>query len=145
MNLNGDQKRILESLADVLIPPGDSMPSGTSLPSASRAGLAESCETVLDARPDLVSPLAKILASATRESPETYVAELRANQRRLFAVLTEVVAAAYFMNSEVLKQIGYDGQTARPLAAFDPASDMELLKPVLDRGVIYRAPKPVTR
>ena len=55
-----------------------------------------------------------------------------------YGILTEVVTAAYFMNLDVRKAVGYTGQGPSPL---DPRVDyMEdgLLESVIKRGPIYR-------
>ena len=56
----------------------------------------------------------------------------------LDGILTEVVTAAYFMNPDVRRALGYTGQGPTPL---DPRVDyMEdgLLESVIKRGPIYR-------
>ncbi len=133
MNLDPAGRAVLAGLADVLIPAGDGMPS------ASTAGVAEEgLNQVLAAVPSLGAPLAYVLAKARGRDPAEVVATLARTDPAAHGVLTEVVTAAYFMNPDVRKAIGYTGQGPTPL---DPRVDyMEdgLLESVIKRGPIYR-------
>ena len=74
----------------------------------------------------LASTSAEVVAGLARADPAAY------------GLLTEVVTAAYFMNPDVRKAVGYAGQGALPI---DPRVDyMEdgLLVSVIKRGPIYR-------
>jgi hypothetical protein len=127
------QRTVLAGLTDVLIPAGDGMPS------ASAAAVAgEGLDQVLAAVPSLGASLADVLAQAKGREPAEVVASLARTDPAAYAILTEVVTAAYFMNPEVRQAIGYTGQGPSPL---DPRVDyMEdgLLESVLKRGPIYR-------
>jgi hypothetical protein len=127
------QRVVLAGLADVLIPAGDSMPS------ASSAAVAEEgLNQVLDAVPSLAAGLAEVLARAKGREPAEFIAILNRTDPSAYGVLTEVVTAAYFMNPDVRKAVGYTGQGPTPL---DPRADyMEdgLLESVIKRGPIYR-------
>jgi hypothetical protein len=120
-------------LADVLIPAGDGMPS------ASAAVVAEEgLNQVLAAVPSLAAGLADVLSKAKGREPPDFIASLAQTDPSGYGVLTEVVTAAYFMNSDVRKAVGYTGQGPTPL---DPRVDyMEdgLLESVIKRGPIYR-------
>jgi hypothetical protein len=115
----------LARLADELIPAESGMPS------ASQAGaVGEYLDRVLEARPDLEAPLARIdgdLAGLPERDPAGW------------AALTAAVTAAYYMNPQVGERIGYEGQRAIP---FDPdeADYLEdgLLAGVQARGPVYR-------
>ena len=76
-SLPSDHDRtVLAGLADVLIP------AGAGMPAASEAGVSgEWLDAVLAARPDLISPLMAILASADGVDPQRAVANLRASAR----------------------------------------------------------------
>ena len=64
MTFDEDERAILASLADVLIPAGDGFPS------ASEAGVAgEGLDQVLAFRPDLATALKSILAFARGRNP----------------------------------------------------------------------------
>ena len=133
MTFNPDQRAVLAGLADVLIPAGDGMPSA----SAARVA-GEGLDQVLAAVPSLGPGLARVLATAKGREPAEVVAGLARTDPGAYGILTEVVTAAYFMNPDVLKAVGYTGQGPSPL---DPRVDyMEdgLLESVIKRGPIYR-------
>jgi hypothetical protein len=127
------QRAVLAGLADVLIPAGDGMPS------ASTGAVAqEGLDQVLAAVPSLGPGLADVLARAKGRDPAEVVASLARTDQAAYGILTEVVTAAYFLNPEVRKAVGYMGQGPSPL---DPRVDyMEdgLLEAVIKRGPIYR-------
>ena len=133
MKFDAAQRAVLAGLADVLIPAGDGMPS------ASAATVAEEgLDQVLAAVPGLRASLADVLARAQGREPAEVVASLARTDPAAYGVLTEVVTAAYFMNPDVRKAVGYTGQGPSPL---DPRVDyMEdgLLESVIKRGRIYR-------
>ena len=133
MNFDPARRAVLVSLADVLIPAGDGMPS------ASAAVVAEEgLNQVLAAVPSLEASLADVLARAKGREPAEVVASLARTDPAAYAILAEVVTAAYFMNPDVRKAVGYTGQGPSPL---DPRVDyMEdgLLESVIKRGPIYR-------
>ena len=133
MSFDPAQRVVLAGLADVLIPAGDSMPS------ASAAAVAEAgLDQVLAAVPGLGASLADVLARAEGREPAEVVASLARTDPAAYGILTEVVTAAYFMNPDVRKAVGYAGQGLSPI---DPRVDyMEdgLLESVIKRGPIYR-------
>ncbi|MDA1273340.1 MAG: hypothetical protein O2960_04710 [Verrucomicrobia bacterium] len=133
MIFNATERTILAGLADVLIPAGNGMPS------ASEAGIAnEGLDRVLTVRPEIADVLESILQMADGRGSERVIAELQTNHPDAFGVLAEFAAAAYFLNAEVRKAIGYQGQTPHPI---DPNPDYledGLLQSVMDRGLIYR-------
>ena len=133
MSFDRAQRAVLAGLADVLIPAGDGMPS------ASAAAVAEAgLDQVLAAVPSLGASLAEVLARAKGRELVEVVASLARTDPAAYGILTEVVTAAYFMNPDVRKAVGYTGQGPSPL---DPRVDyMEdgLLESVIKRGPIYR-------
>lgn len=137
MNFDQRQRAVFGSLADVLIPADQTMPS------ASAAGVAGPwLDAVLAARPDLAAPLKTVLLKAEGQPPQDFLDELRAADGLAFGMLGEIAAAAYFMNPDVQQVIGYTGQGPLPIEPDE--MDYELLEPVLRRGPIYR-PTPRTR
>ena len=78
-------------------------------------------------------PLKGIIAGCKGKPPRQALDALDA---AAFAMLAEIVASAYFMNEDVRTKLHYHGQRAKPIVSeeLDPA----LLKPVIDRGPIYR-------
>ena len=133
MNFDPAQRAVLAGLADVLIPAGDGMPSASAV-----AVAEEGLDQVLAAVPSLGASLAEVLARAKGREPAEVIASLARTDPAAYGILTEVVTAAYFMNSDVRKAVGYTGQGPTPL---DPRVDyMEdgLLESVIKRGPIYR-------
>ena len=133
MSFDPSQRAVLAGLADVLIPAGDGMPS------ASAAGVAEDgLNQVLAAVPSLGASLADVLARAKGREAAEVVTSLARTDPAAYGILTEVVTAAYFMNPDVRRAVGYVGQGPSPL---DPRVDyMEdgLLESVIKRGPVYR-------
>ena len=133
MNIDKNDRDVLARLADLLIP------KGTGIPSASEAdAVGHWLDQVLAARPDLENGLTDLLTKARGRDAREAIADLQANDASAFDVLTELVSGAYFMNPDVQRAIGYDGQGPRPI---DPRPDfMEdgLLESVIQRGPIYR-------
>lgn len=119
---------LFEAMADLLIPADPDMPS------ASQANVGTSGLTqVLQFRPELRSQIEGVLDNCESKPAEPALKSLAPAD---FATFAEVVASAYFMNEEVRARLHYQGQRAKPIVPeeIDPA----LLKPVLDRGPIYR-------
>ena len=119
---------LFEAMADLLIPAGAGMPSASEAKVGS-TGLAQ----VLKFRPELQAPLEKVLAQCQGMLPQRALDSL---PPEAFAMLAEIVASAYFMNEDVRAKLHYHGQRAKPIVPeeINPA----LLKPVIDRGPIYR-------
>jgi len=133
MSLTRDERSALAALADVLIPAGDGFPSASA---AEVAGVG--LDQVLAACPDLAAGLHDVLGKTVGHDPHAAVERLRTEDAPAFAVLAEVVSGAYFLNLEVRRAIGYDGQGPRPI---DPRPDYledGLLESVIRRGPIYR-------
>src|SRR5262245_40527575 len=133
MTISREQRNTLAALADVLIPAGDGCPSASS---AEVAG--QWLDQVLIACPDLLAGLMDVLQKTEGQDPQAAVERLRAHDAAALSVLAEVVCGAYFLNPEVRRAIGYDGQGPRPI---DPRPDyMEdgLLESVIRRGPVYR-------
>lgn len=119
---------LFEAMADLLIPNGGDMPSAYEA-YVGRVGLAE----VLKFRPELKGPIESILTHCEGKEPRQALDSL---DPASFGTLAEIVASAYFMNEEVCRRLRYRGQRAQAIVPeeIDPA----LLKPVVDRGPIYR-------
>ena len=129
------RRAVLATVADVLIPEGDGMPS------ASEAGVAMRwLDEVLRLRPDFGPPLAAVLDRIKDVDPAAAVARVRAEDPAGFGVLAEVVAGGYFLNPQVRSAIGYPGQQSVPIEHGEPA-DYErdgLIASVISRGPVYR-------
>jgi hypothetical protein len=103
----------LARLADALIPAGVDMPSASDVGVA--AGLAD---WALAARGDLINPLSTAL-STDFDDAWARLSELRETAGEAYDALVLLVAAAYYHHPDVRARIGYPGQEARPVAAFD--------------------------
>ena len=133
MNFDPAQRAVLAGLADVLIPAGDGMPS------ASAAAVAEEgLNQVLAAVPSLGPGLADVLARARGREPAEVLASLARTDPAAHGILTEAVTAAYFMNADVRKAVGYTGQGPSPLDPRVDYMELGLLESVIKRGPIYR-------
>lgn len=134
MTFDHDERALFARLADVLIPAGNNMPAASQADVAGRW-----LDHVLAARPDLAQPLKELLHKAASRETVNSIAELQAGDPSGFAVLAEIVPAAYFMNPAVQQAIGYGGQTPRPIDPHPDYLDNGLLDSVASRGPIYRA------
>ena len=133
MNIDKTDRALLGRLADELIPAGEGFPS------ASSAGVAGAwLDAVLTARPDLEVALKDLLQKARIGIPAAVVERLRTDDPGAFGILAEITAAAYFMNSDVQRAIGYSGQDPRPIDPRPDYLDDDLLEAVIRRGPIYR-------
>lgn len=133
MKLHGTDRALLADAADLLIPVGNGMLS------ASQAGVAdEGLAAVLESRPELEAAISAVLESGRGQTASEFLARLKNSNPTGFGVLTEVVAGAYFINAEVRAALHYGGQTAKPIHE-EEEIDPGLLKPLLDRGAIYRS------
>jgi hypothetical protein len=129
-----DRDRLAE-LADALIPAGSGMPS------ASEAGaVGEWLDAVLAARPDLAIPLGGLTAAAAGMSPAEALATLPERDPGAWAAFTTAIPAAYFMNPDVRRRLGYPGQQAVPIDPDAPADYLSdgLLDSVKSRPPVYR-------
>jgi hypothetical protein len=137
--IGGEARETLAGLADVVIPPGDEMPSGGEV-LIERGQL----DAVLRVRPDLAEGLGLLLERAHGAEPAAEVDRLRAEDDAAFQLLATVVAGGYFLDKGVRDALGYPGQEAVPIVRSDPP-DYErdgLLAAVVERGPIYRPTPP---
>jgi hypothetical protein len=132
--LGGEARSRLALIADALIPPGATMPSAT------QAGVPQSgIDRVLDHRPDLAAILERVTAEPLDgpEAARALVQALHREDRAAFSELLEAVAAAYFLDEDVARRLGYRRREEVPIV-FDEDLD-ELVAPVLARGPAYRS------
>jgi choline dehydrogenase-like flavoprotein len=109
-NIDRALRRRLNRLADALIPATDAMPGAGDIDVAGPL-----LDRVLAARPDLAEPLIEALAQPV-EDPQ---AALDASDRSALRTLRYVVAAAYYLDSDVRSKLGYPGTVATPVRALD--------------------------
>jgi hypothetical protein len=133
VSFDSQERAVLAQLADILIPAGEGFPS------ASDAGVArDGLDHVLSFRPDLADGLKRLITAASRCPAAAFVAELQRSDPAGFTLLAEFVPGAYFLNPRVREELGYTGQTARPIDSQSDHLDIDLLQPVIDRGPIHR-------
>jgi hypothetical protein len=120
----------LGELADLLIPRTSGMPSGTD---AHVQG--EYMDRVFDVRPDLVDVVRSGLEGVSEPLPSTFEA-LEALKPTRLRPLADAVTAAYFLNPEVSRLVGYRKRSVIPIR-FDDDLD-QLVSRVVERGPIYR-------
>ncbi|MEJ8572140.1 hypothetical protein [Microbaculum marinum] len=129
-------REVFAAIADVLIPAAEGMPSATAL------GIeGEPMDHVLALRPELANDLLRGLRAAAG-APDGAAAAERLNREDPAAMgaIGLVASAAYYMQPQVWKLLGYPGQTHRPVRPEeeDDFRENDLLQPVIDRGPIYR-------
>lgn len=129
------RQAVLTGVADVLIPAAHGMPSAGDVVDA------RSVAFVLGARPDLATPLRAALADDIASTPGERLAILEARRPDLLAALHLVVVGGYYADEDVRVALGYPGQVARPVSAFDYPEYVEegLIDRVLARGQVWRA------
>lgn len=130
-----EDRRTYAALADVLIPAKDPFPS------ASEAGVSGTLlDVVLGFRPDLRDGLSKVLSEARSQNAPEFVSRLMKEDSDAFGILAVLVPGAYFMNPNIRHLFGYQGQMVEPIdyEARPEYLEDDLLKPVIDRGAIYR-------
>lgn len=122
-------------IADVLIPAFGEMPAA----SGADVGGAP-LDRILMLRDDLREPFVRGLRACVGKAPEVAARALNKDDPNALAVIGLIASAAYYMNPSVRDRIGYPGQERRPINPDAPPDYMQdnLLKPVIDRGPIFR-------
>jgi hypothetical protein len=123
----------LAQVADLLIPAGAEMPSASG---ADPAGMYTA--RVLSLRPDLAPALERALERSSHADTLAALTEALTDDAEAFATLTFVVAAAYFLNPDVRKKIGYPGQVAQPPVDDWTFGIADKIERVRARGPMYR-------
>lgn len=129
--LTSEQRDVFATLAEILIPASDDMPS---------AATAEVSGTLLDQvlgyRPDLVDAFTEALTFSEGRDAESALDGLVAEHPDQFEALTVLAAGAYFLSPAVKVAMPYDAPP-RP-ARDDLDSYIDLLEHVVDRGFTIR-------
>lgn len=136
VQLDPARQAVLAAVADHLIPAAHGMPSAGDVVDA------RSVAFVLGARPDLASPLRAALADDLPSAAAERLAVLESERPDLLAAVHLVVVGGYYADEDVRAALGYPGQVARPVSAFDYPEYVEegLIDRVLARGQMWRAP-----
>ncbi len=97
---------------------------------------------MLGARPDLIEPLRAALRTEIGDNPTARLTVLERDEPDHHAALQLVVVAGYYTDKGVRERLGYPGQVAKPVNAWQyPAYLGEgLIDQVLARGPIWRDP-----
>lgn len=130
--LTTQQRERFASLADVLIPSAEGMPSASEADVPSRW-----LDEALRHRPDLVQGLQTALTAAGDLPAEDAVELLNREHIPAFEALGTLAAGAYYLNPEIRELIGYPGQVPT-LAKDDTDTYFDLLERVVERGQRYR-------
>jgi hypothetical protein len=133
--IDDDLRERLRRFADVLIPAAHGMPA------AGDVGVADGqLDKVLAVRPDLAEPLARAVADADPADHETSLARLRERDPQAHDALLLVVAGGYYIDRDVRRRIGYDGQQPVEVRPEIIPNYVEegLIEPLLARGPAYR-------
>jgi choline dehydrogenase-like flavoprotein len=109
--LSGVVRERMSTVADHVIPAGEGMPS------ASQVNIAgDLLDRVLALLPDL-NELMRRLFEHEIEDPETWLAELLIADPESHRNVLLAIAAAYYLDTEVRRLIGYPGQPSTPVRA----------------------------
>jgi len=132
-------RQVFVEIANVLIPEAEGMPS------ASQIGVGgDVLDRILELRSDVREDFLRGLNAAEGKSAKKAVNEMNQSDPSAFGAIGLVASAAYYMNPEVRKLIGYPGQEDSPT---DPDEEPEyvsngMLQQVIDRGPIFRPTPP---
>ena len=137
--LSVEDLEVYTSLADTLIPSAEGMPS------ASEADVPTVwLERALVFRPDLWQDLRTAIELSRGRNANEALTLLSHENVAAFNALSTLTAGAYFLNRKVRALIEYPGQQPQPVTD-DVDTYVDLLEHVIDRGPIYRSPKPKDR
>lgn len=136
IGLTPSERLLLGTLADVLIPRSAEMPSGAEAEVATIY-----IDKVFDVRPDLLDTVRAGLAELPEQLPSSFT-ELSGLGLGSLRAVADAVTAAYFLNPEVARRVGYRKRSVIPIR-FDEDLD-DLVGDVVARGPIYRPTPPLT-
>jgi len=153
MSLPPGQKRTLQAVLDVLVPPS----ADGRMPGAGAAGLglADRLEEGLRSRPELApmveQGLERLDALAAGRAGERFAEldpahrrepfdALAAEQPGLLGLLLLQTYAAYYSHPRVLEALGQEPRPPHPDGFEVPATDFSLLEPVRRKPPFYRTP-----
>ena len=132
--LTSSERSRLGELADILIPRASGMPGGSD---ADVQGVH--IDRVFGVRPDLIEVVRRGLAQLPDTLPGSFE-ELQSLHLDGLRGVADAITAAYFLNPEVARLVGYRKRSVIPITFDDDLP--ELVSAVVDRGPIYR-PTPI--
>jgi hypothetical protein len=133
--LDEDERATFAAIADHLIPAAHGMPSAAEIVGDDRLRF------VLNARSDLAQPLRAALRSDLGSDVGDRLAKLADEPTNLSALHLTIVAG-YYTDKRVRELIGYPGQMALDIRAWEVPAYIEegLIDAVLARGPVWRDP-----
>jgi hypothetical protein len=134
--LDADARRTFAAIAERLIPAAHGMPSAAEVVGEDRLRF------VLRARPDLLEPFVAALRPELGDDPEARLATLERDDAASLAALQLVLVGGYYTDKRVRERIGYPGQQAIEVRAWEVPVYLEegLIDAVLARGQVWRDP-----
>ena len=128
--LNAGRRETFAAIADLLIPAAHGMPSAADVVGDDRLRF------VLRSRPDLVEPLAAALRPSLGDDPQARLDQLARDEPMNLAALQLVLVGGYYTDKRVRELIGYPGQVAIDVRAWEVPAYLEegLIDAVLARG-----------
>ncbi len=113
------------------------------MPSAADVVGDDRLRFVLQSRPDLVEPLTAALRPSLGEDPQVRLDQLASEEPMNLAALQLVLVGGYYTDKRVRELIGYPGQVAIDVRAWDVPAYLEegLIDAVLARGAVWRDPQ----
>ena len=139
--LDAGGRETFAAIADLLIPAAHGMPSAADVVGDDRLRF------VLRSRPDLVEPLAAALRPSLGDDPQARLDQLARDEPMNLAALQLVLVGGYYTDTRVRELIGYPGQLAIDVRAWEVPAYLEegLIDAVLARGAVWRDPQTGTR
>ena len=134
--LSEAERATFAAIADRLIPAAHDMPS------AGEVLTDERLRFVLNARPDLATPLRKALRDDLGEDVAARLDVLGRNDPATLSALQLVIVGGYYTDKRVRDLIGYPGQQALTVRSWEypPYLEEGLIDAVLARGPVWRDP-----
>lgn len=134
--LTAEERALLVTIADHLIPAAHGMPSAADILTDDRLRF------VFSARPDLVEPVRTALGAGLSGDPAERVAALQDRDPAALGALQLAIVAGYYTDKTVRDRIGYPGQIALTIRSWEvpPYVEEGLIDRVLARGSVWRDP-----
>ena len=133
--LNDHRRAKLLAVAGVLIPEAEGMPAANAVDPT-----GERIDRVLELRPELLEHILRALDKIGEDDIGAGLERLNTQDPEAMGAVGICVSGAYYIHPEVHRRLGYPGQRQRPATEEEENDYMndDLLKPVMDRGPIYR-------
>lgn len=134
--LDASRRAVFSAVAGYLIPEAHGMPSAGDVIGDARLRF------VLAARPDLADPLWATLRPDLGDDPASRLEALERDEPDNHAALLLVVVGGYYTDSDVRERLGYPGQMAKQVYAWQYPDYLRegLTDQVLARGPVWRDP-----